>query len=92
MMLTTEEKKKYIFPEDWDISAAFRVPSSEDVGGDVYTGEEDQYRICGNSLLLEKAAGSCGLREDLTTVFDTDIANRLLSISYFLMQISGVWA
>ena len=48
--------------------------------------------ICGNSLLLEKTGGSCCLREDLTTVFDTDIANRLLSISYFLMHISGVWA
>ena len=48
--------------------------------------------ICVNSLLLEKAGGSCCLREDLTTVFDTDIANRLLSISYFLMHISGVWA
>ena len=43
MMLTAEEKKKYIFPEDWDTSAASRTPSTEDVGGDVYTGEEDQY-------------------------------------------------
>ena len=85
MMLTSEEKKKYIFPEDWDTSAASRTPSTEDVGGDVYTGEEDQYRIYGNSLLLEKVAESCGLREDLTTVFDTDIADRLLSISYFLI-------
>jgi transposase len=85
MLLKAEEKKKYIFPECWDISAAFRKPETEDEGGDVYDGEEDQYRIYGNSLLLEKAAESCGLREDLTTVFDTNITDRLLSVSYFLI-------
>ena len=85
MLLKAEEKKKYIFPECWDISAAFRKPETEDEGGDVYNGKEDQYKIYGNSLLLEKTAVSCGLREDLTKVFGSDIADALLSISYFLI-------
>ncbi len=85
MLLTTEEKKKYIFPKDWNTSSAFKEPSIEDDGGDVYNGKEDQYKIYGDSLLLEKTAASCGLREDLETVFGKDIADDILSISYFLI-------
>ncbi len=85
MMLSTDEKKKYIFPENWDVSAAFRTPSTEDEGGEVYNGKEDQYKIYGNSLLLERTADSCGLREDLESVFDKNIADDILSLSYFLI-------
>lgn len=85
MLLSSEEKKKYIFPKEWNISLAFKTPETEDEGGDVYNGKEDQYKIYGDSLLLEKTAISCGLREDLETVFGKVIADEVLSISYFLI-------
>ncbi len=84
MLLPAEEKKKYIFPKDWDISSAFKKASTEDEGGDIYNGD-DQYKIYGDSLLLENTAVSCGLREDLETVFGKDAADAVLSISYFLI-------
>lgn len=84
MLLSIEEKKKYIFPEGWDISSAFKKASTEDEGGELYNGE-DKYKLYGNSLLLERTAVSCGLREDLETVFGKEIANAVLSISYFLI-------
>lgn len=85
MLLSAEEKKKYIFPKEWNISSVFKEPETEDEGGDVYNGKENQYKIYGDSLLLEKIADSCGLREDLEAVFDKDIADKVLSISYFLI-------
>lgn len=84
MLLTADEKKKYIFPKEWDISSAFKKPTSDDEGEEVYNGE-DQYKIYGNSLLLENTAVSCGLREDLETIFGKEAADAVLSISYFLL-------
>lgn len=85
MLLSAEEKKKYIFPKEWNISSAFNALATEDEGGEVYNGKEDRYKIYGDSLLLERAAASCGLREDLVAVFGKDIADKVLSISYFLI-------
>ncbi len=44
-MLTEEEKRKYIFPEGWDISSAFQNLTCQNDGErEIYNGDE-QYKV-----------------------------------------------
>lgn len=85
VLLPQEEKSKFIFPPEWDISAAYAAMSVPDEGGDLYSGE-DKYRIYGDSLLLDEIATSCFLKEDLTSVFGEETTKELLTISYFYLE------
>lgn len=82
VLLSMQEKKKYIFPEDWDITDAFKAADNSGSEEDVYKGE-DKYLIYGDTLFLDKITQSCKLQEDLEEVFGKEETSKILTIAYF---------
>lgn len=75
LLLPNSEKRKFIFPETWDIS---EIHSSN---------IPDQYsnKLYGDIWLLEQITEKLGLREDLLETFDnrTDIVDAILTLAYY---------
>ena len=83
-LLSDDEKRKYIFPPEWDISKAFDTVYTRREPGAVHEGE-DRIRILGDALLLDRIAERIGLKEDLVSVFGDDEAEKIISMAYYLI-------
>lgn len=83
LLLDPQERKKYIFPEDWDISAI------ESMAGLRKPGRQPQQRLgdrlYGDVWLLEQIAEKIGLRKDLLTVFNgnDELVNMVLTLAMY---------
>jgi len=85
-----EERKKLIFPPDWDLSEIKKL-SGERTQGRQTIETHDENRLYGDVWLMEKIAESIGLKEDIIEVFEGNIemANDILSIAMFLIGGKG---
>lgn len=83
-LLDDEEKRKYIFPPEWDISKAYETVYTRKESGAIHEGE-DRIRVYGDALLLYRLAERCGIVEDLGTVFGRSVAMKILSIAIYLI-------
>ena len=83
LMLAPEERKKYIFPSDWDLSAIAKMAGLRKPGRQHQTRHGD--RLYGDIWLLEQIADKTGLRKDLLTVFDgnEEMVNMVLTLAMF---------
>ena len=83
-LLDDEEKRRYIFPPEWDTSKAYETVYTRKESGAIHEGE-DRIRVYGDALLLYRLAERCGLVEDLGTVFGRSVAMKILSIAIYLI-------
>lgn len=83
-LLPDEEKRKYIFPPEWDISRAFETVYTRKEEGVIHDGP-DMNRIYGDEYLLECISRRIGLRDDLEAVFDEDDAAKIFSLACYLI-------
>ncbi len=82
VLLSMTEKKKYLFPPEWNIQEAYKVAADDSGEKDAHQGN-DEYLIYGDTLLLDETVNSCGLKEDLNNVFGETQSAKILTISYF---------
>ena len=83
LLLDPDERKKFIFPPDWDLSAVEHLPSHRKAGRPRC--EEDQDRFYGDIWLLEQIADKTGIRQDLEKVFhgNRELVADILTIAMF---------
>lgn len=83
-LLSDEGKRKYIFPDERDISKAFEAVYTKKESSVIHEGE-DRIRIYGNALILDRLSNSCGVYDDLISVFGKETADKVISIAYYLI-------
>lgn len=83
MVLPPEERKKFFFPTDWDLSELNNISGLRKPGRPAHTRQGD--RLYGDIWLLEKIAEKIGLKEDLLAVFggNTEIVDAILTLAIF---------
>ena len=93
LYLTPEERAKFVFPEEWDISSIqeAQIPEPTPVNNAVLVVDQTvsivaNSRFYGGVWLLERIAEQAGLREDLQVVFAYNqvIVDDIMTISMFL--------
>jgi hypothetical protein len=78
-----EEKASLAFPNEWDMSAAERLPENRKPGRPAYDGE-DKNRLYGDIWLLERIAEKTGIRQDLEKVFgNKGIVDDIMTLAMF---------
>ena len=84
LYLPLEERRKYIFPEGWDLSELEKLPS-ERKAGRPSSQEEDKNRLYGATWFLERAAEATGIRADLEKVFEgnKEIVDDIMTLAMF---------
>ena len=84
ILASPAERKKLIFPEDWDISAIEQLSGERKPGRPAYNGN-DLNRLYGDIWLLEQLSIKLGIRQDLMTVFNGngEMVNDVLTLAYF---------
>lgn len=84
LYLPLEERRKYVFPEGWDLSEIDRLPS-ERKAGRPSSAEEDMNRLYGATWFLERAAEATGIRADLEKVFEgnREIVDDIMTLAMF---------
>ena len=82
---TIEQRKKLVFPEDWDLSAIGKKSQSEDKRGAVAYEAGDVDRQYGPTWLLDKVADETGVKDDLLKVFggNREIVDQILTLAYY---------
>ena len=90
-LLPDSEKRKYIFPPEWDISRAFETVYTRKEPGVVHDGD-DMIRIYGDALLLDRLADRYGVKEDLTAVFGEETAGKIISVACYLILVDKTLA
>ena len=90
IMLSPDERKKYIFPEDWDMSEANSLPSMRKAGRPS-SPAEDTNLLYGDTWLLEQVAEKTGLRADLIEALDgnKEKADAILTIAMYQVADGG---
>lgn len=90
IMASPEERRKLIFPEDWDLSEIQKLPS-ERTNGRPSAAEEDSNLLYGDLWLLEKVAEATGIRKDLITCLDgnKEKADAILTIAMYQVANGG---
>lgn len=71
LILPKEEKAKFIYPEEWDISLVNQSTNNEE--NNSICEIESQNRLYGDIWLLEQIAEKTQIRRDLSVVFDGNI-------------------
>ena len=84
ILASPQERRKLIFPEDWDLSAIKQLSGARKPGRPSYDGD-DLNRFYGDIWLLEQLSNKLGLRRDLMIVFNgnSEIVNDILTLAYF---------
>ena len=84
LYLSIEERQKFIFPKDWDLSELGELASTRRRGRISYEAE-DVDRQYGATWFLGKVADKVGLLEDLRKVFGGNMekVNDVLTLAYF---------
>lgn len=84
-----ELRKKLIFPEGWDLSAAQAADAGPGAGGPGALQRPLPFRAAdagkafGDVWLLERVAERFGLREDLAEAFGESVSDDLLTLAYY---------
>lgn len=69
ILLPPEERKKLLFPQEWDLSEVHKLPSERGPGRPACPGTAMD-RLYGAVWLLEQIAGQLDVTKDLVTVFN----------------------
>ena len=87
-----EERKKLLFPDDWDLSELEKLSGSRKPGRP-FIESQDENRLYGDIWFMEQIVGTTGLREDLIKVFDgnKELVNAILTLAYFPMSGRGTY-
>lgn len=85
-LLSPAERKKFIFPEDWDLSEIKHLPSQLSRGRPPCCTGDASCKLYGHVWLLEQLADKSGVLDDLIHVFDgnKEKARDVLTLSMFL--------
>lgn len=83
LLQAPEERRKFIFPSDWDITAIERLAGLRSPGRQPQCRHGD--RLYGDIWLLEQIADKLGLRKDLRAVFNgnDEIVDMVLTLAMF---------
>ena len=84
MMISAEERKKLIFPTEWDTTAIKQVEEGKQPLRIVYD-TADNNRLYGDIWLLEQISRRLGIYEDLMRVFNEneEMVNDILTLAFF---------
>lgn len=84
LYLPLEERRKYKFPENWDLSEIDKLPS-ERKAGRPRSSEDDKNRLYGATWLLERIAEATGIRRDLEETFDNnkEIVDDIMTLAMY---------
>ena len=84
LYLSIEERQKFVFPKDWDLSELESLASTRRRGRLSYEAD-DVDRQYGSTWFLDKVADRVGLTSDLRKVFDgnMEIVNDILTLAYY---------
>lgn len=84
LLLPPAEREKFIYPEDWKLTALKRLPSHRGPGRTAYV-EVDRDRLYGHIWLLEQLAAQLKLRSDLERIFEgnTELVDAVLSLAMY---------
>lgn len=85
-----EERKKLIFPDDWDLSEISKLSGMRRRGRPIIE-SQDENKLYGDIWLLEQIAESTGLRSDLLKVYhgNDELVDGLLTLAYYLISGKG---
>ncbi len=86
LLASLEERKKLIFPADWDLSELDKLPGHRKPGRPSIE-SQDENRLYGDIWLLEGIAQKTGLQEDLLEAFsgDRDKVDTVLTLAMYLL-------
>lgn len=78
------ERRKLIFPDDWDMSEVASLPS-ERKAGRPSSGDEDSNKLYGDIWLLEQIADKTGIRKDLEEVLggNREMADAIMTLAIY---------
>lgn len=78
------ERRKLIFPDDWDMSEVASLPSERKAGGPSCD-DDDSNKLYGDIWLLEQIAGKTGLRKDLEEALggNREMADAIMTLAMF---------
>ena len=84
MLASVEDRKKLIFPDDWDLSEIEKLSGNRKPGRQPIE-TQDENRLYGDVWLLEQIAQATGLKDDLMEVFhgSEEVVNALLTLAMF---------
>ena len=85
LLLSPEERKKMIFPPEWDITEVKKLPSERGRGRPAYEGE-CRDRNFGAVWFMDQLADQMGITQDLTAVFEgnQEKTRAVLSLAIYL--------
>jgi len=91
ILLSQEERKKLVFPKDWDLSEIDRLFPGPHSGRPSQEGQ-DSNRLYGVTWFLEQVAEKTGITKDLMTVFGGNriIVNDILTLAMFPYVAEGL--
>ena len=83
-LASPEERKRLIFPEDWDMSEVEKVAGIRKAGRPACP-DECQTRLYGDVWLLDQIASQIGIRQDLEVAFNgnQEIVDDILTLAIF---------
>lgn len=92
IVASPEERRKLIFPEDWDLSEIDKLSGRRKQGRPAIEGQ-DENRLYGDIWLLEQIAQKTGIRKDLLKVFDgnTEMVDIIMTLAIFPMCGRGTY-
>ena len=78
------ERRKLIFPDDWDMSEVASLPSERKAGRSSCD-DDDSNKLYGDIWLLEQIAGKTGLRKDLEEALggNREMADAIMTLAMF---------
>ena len=78
------ERRKLIFPDDWDMSEVASLPS-ERKAGRPSSGDEDSNKLYGDIWLLEQIADKTGIRKDLEEALggNREMADAIITLAMY---------
>lgn len=91
ILLSTEERNKLVFPEDWDLSEIGKLFPDAHAGRPSYEGQ-DNNRLYGVTWFLEQVAEKTGITKDLMKVFGGNkaVVNDILTLAMFPYVAEGL--
>ena len=93
LLLPPEERKKFVFPQDWKLTALERLPSHRGPGRPTYV-EVHRNRLYGHIWLLEQLSEQLDLRQDLERVFDgnLELVDIILSLAMYAIVLNKAFS
>ena len=84
LVLPAEERAKFVFPKEWDLSILDKLSDRRSQGRPVLDGDA-QNRLYGDIWLLEQIAEKTKIRHDLEVVFNgnKEIVNAIMTLAMF---------